>query len=473
MKRILVANRGEIAVRVIRAARALGVESVAVYSQADAASMHAWLADRAVRIGPAAAAESYLRTDRLLHVARATGCDAIHPGYGFLSENADFAEQCEREGIGFIGPAAEHIRVMGDKAAARSRVEALGVPLVPGSERAYTDVDEAAAAAEGIGFPALLKARAGGGGRGMRVAERAEGFRDLFGQARSEAQSAFGDGAIYLERYLPRIRHLEVQVFGDRHGNVRHLAERDCSVQRRHQKLLEEAPSSAIDADRRARLCEAARTIAGGIGYVGAGTVEFIYEPDSGEFFFIEMNTRIQVEHPVTEMVTGHDLVAEQIRVAGGEPLSFDDAGAPDGHAVEFRINAEDADNGFMPSPGPLRRWRPPEGEGIRFDSHVYQGYVVPPHYDSLLGKLIVHGRDRTEALARGDAALAAFEARGVSTTIPFHRRVIAHPDFVGDRVHTRWVETELGCGERRCPDRSISSTSRCATRTSACGRRA
>lgn len=279
----------------------------------------------------------------------------------------------------------------------------------------------------------------------MRVADEAAAFRGLFSQARSEAESAFGDGQIYLERYLPRIRHLEVQVFGDRHGNACHLGERDCTLQRRHQKLLEEAPSPVLDADERARICAAASTIAGGIGYAGAGTVEFIYDPESGEFFFIEMNTRIQVEHPVTEMVTGHDLIAEQVRVAAGEPLSFGDATQPDGHAIEFRINAEDADNGFMPSPGPLRRWRPPAGEGIRFDSHVYQGYVVPPHYDSLLGKLIVHGRDREQALERGDAALAAFEASGVASTIPFHRRVLAHPDFAEDRVHTRWVETELG----------------------------
>lgn len=445
MKRILVANRGEIAVRIIRAARSIGVETVAVYSRPDVASMHAWLADRAVCIGAASAADSYLRTDRLLHIAHATGCDGIHPGYGFLSENADFAERCEQEGIVFVGPSAEHIRVMGDKAAARRRVESLGVPLVPGSEEAFTDVEAAARAAEGIGFPLLLKARAGGGGRGMRVAEDASGFHALFGQARSEAESAFGDGEIYLERYFPRVRHIEVQVFGDRHGNVCQVGERDCTIQRRHQKLIEESPSSVLDATRRERICQAATVVAGGIGYVGAGTVEFIYEVDTGEFFFIEMNTRIQVEHPVTEMVTGYDLVAEQIRVAAGEPLSIADGHAPEGHAIEFRINAEDPEHGFMPSPGLLRRWRVPRAKGVRFDTHVYQGYVVPPHYDSLLGKLIVLGRDRGDALARGDAALAAFEMAGVKTTIPFHRRVIAHPDFVEDRVHTRWVETELG----------------------------
>lgn len=444
MRRILVANRGEIAVRIIHAARTLGIETVAVYSQPDEASMHAWLADCAVRLGPAPAADSYLRTDRLLHVAGATGCDAIHPGYGFLAENAAFAEQCERAGIVFIGPAAEHIRVMGDKTEARRRVKALGIPVVPGSQDAFTDAAAAEEATGEIGYPILLKARAGGGGRGMRVAEDAGAFRDRFNQARSEAEAAFGNGGIYLERYFPRIRHIEVQVFGDRYGNAGHLGERDCTVQRRHQKLIEETPSPVLDADTREQLCRAAAAITGGIGYRGAGTVEFIYEPDSHEFFFIEMNTRIQVEHPVTEMVTGYDLVAEQIRVADGEVLAFGDDVPRRGHAIEFRINAEDAEHGFMPSPGPLRRWRPPAGEGIRFDSHVYQGYVVPPHYDSLLGKLIVHGTDRRDALQRAGAALGAFRVSGIATTIPFHQRVIAHPDFMEDRVHTRWVETAL-----------------------------
>jgi acetyl-CoA carboxylase biotin carboxylase subunit len=445
MKRVLVANRGEIAGRIIRACRACDVESVAVYSQADQASSHTWEADRAVRIGHAAAGDSYLRADRLLHVALATGCDGLHPGYGFLSERADFIEQCSAEGIVFIGPAAQHIRLMGDKAEARRTVSGLGVPVVPGSAGSFADADRAYAEAAAIGYPMLLKARSGGGGRGMRVVEEAGRFRAQFTQARVEAEAAFGDGEIYLERYFQRIRHIEVQVFGDRHGQVRHLGERDCTLQRRHQKLLEESPSPALDQATRERICQAAVTIAKGIDYEGAGTVEFIYDADSGEFFFIEMNTRIQVEHPVTEVVTGCDLVAEQIRVAAGQPLSFAHRQPPStGHAIEFRINAEDPARGFMPSPGVLRRWQPPQGEGIRFDSHVYQGYAVPPYYDSLLGKLIVHGRDRAAALARARDALQAFVVDGVATTIPFHLRVLEHPDFIANRVHTRWVETEL-----------------------------
>jgi acetyl-CoA carboxylase biotin carboxylase subunit len=445
MKRVLVANRGEIAGRIIKACRACDVESVAVYSQADQASSHTWEADRAVRIGHAAAGDSYLRADRLLHVALATGCDGLHPGYGFLSERADFIEQCSAEGIVFIGPAAEHIRLMGDKAEARRTVSALGVPVVPGSADSFADAGRAHAEAAAIGYPMLLKARSGGGGRGMRVVEEAGRFHAQFTQARVEAEAAFGDGEIYLERYFQRIRHIEVQVFGDRHGQVRHLGERDCTLQRRHQKLLEESPSPALDQVTRERICQAAVTIAKGIDYEGAGTVEFIYDADSGEFFFIEMNTRIQVEHPVTEVVTGCDLVAEQIRVAAGQPLSFADQQPPGaGHAIEFRINAEDPARGFMPSPGVLRRWQPPQGEGIRFDSHVYQGYAVPPYYDSLLGKLIVHGHDRAAALARARDALQAFVVDGVATTIPFHLRVLEHPDFIANRVHTRWVETEL-----------------------------
>jgi acetyl-CoA carboxylase biotin carboxylase subunit len=445
MKRVLVANRGEIAGRIIRACRVCGVESVAVYSQADRASSHIWEADRAVRIGHAAAGDSYLRADRLLHVALATGCDGLHPGYGFLSERADFIEQCAAEGIVFIGPTAEHVRVMGDKAEARRTVIKLGVPVVPGSEGSFSDADQAYAHAAAIGYPMLLKARSGGGGRGMRVVEESSRFKAQFTQARIEAEAAFGDGEIYLERYFQRIRHIEVQVFGDRHGGVRHLGERDCTLQRRHQKLLEESPSPVLDQMTRERICQAAVTITKGIGYEGAGTIEFIYDVDSSEFFFIEMNTRIQVEHPVTEVITGCDLVAEQIRVAAGEPLSFADRQPPaTGHAIEFRINAEDPARGFMPSPGVLRRWQPPQGEGIRFDSHVYQGYTVPPYYDSLLGKLIVHGCDRTTVLSRARDALQAFVVEGITTTIPFHLKVLEHPDFVANRVHTRWVETEM-----------------------------
>lgn len=445
MKRVLVANRGEIAARIIKACRTCGVETVAVYSQPDAASSHSWLADQAFCIGSAAASNSYLCPDRLIHVALQSGCDALHPGYGFLSERSEFVDQCHAKGIIFIGPAAEHIRLMGDKAEARKTVKALGVAVVPGSVGSFSDMDEAYATVADIGYPLLLKARSGGGGRGMRVVVKPSQFHTLFAQARSEAEAAFGDGEIYLERYFERVRHIEVQIFGDRYGNVRHLGERDCSLQRRHQKLLEESPSPVLDPSTRESICNAAVKIAQGINYEGAGTVEFIYDIQSGEYFFIEMNTRIQVEHPVTEVVTGEDLVAEQIRVAAGEPLSFADRNPGcEGHAIEFRINAEDPARSFMPSPGVLSHWLPPSGEGIRFDSHVYQGYTIPPYYDSLLGKLIVYGKDRNEALTRARAALQAFEVKGVPTTIPFHLEVIEHADFINNKIHTRWVETEL-----------------------------
>ena len=445
MKRVLVANRGEIAVRIIEACRSCGVETVAVYSQADENSSHVWMADNAVRIGSAPASESYLCADKLLHVARETGCDGLHPGYGFLSERSEFVDQCDAEGITFIGPSAEHIRLMGDKAEARRTVAALGVSVVPGSESAFSDVDEALMVVQDIGFPLLIKARSGGGGRGMRVVEDLSQFRSLFLQARSEAEAAFGDGELYLERYFQRIRHIEVQVFGDRHGNVSHLGERDCTLQRRHQKLMEESPSLVLDQATRESICNAAVAITRGINYEGAGTVEFIYDVLSNEFFFIEMNTRIQVEHTVTEVVTGLDLVAEQVRVAAGERLSFAGRNPEcNGHAIEFRINAEDPSRNFLPSPGVLTRWIPPSRDWIRFDSHVYQGYAIPPYYDSLLGKLIVFGSNRDEVLERSREALRAFEVQGVATTIPFHLRVIEHPDLISNQVHTRWVETEL-----------------------------
>ncbi|RLA47636.1 MAG: acetyl-CoA carboxylase biotin carboxylase subunit, partial [Gammaproteobacteria bacterium] len=358
MKRVLVANRGEIAVRIIEACRSCGVETVAVYSQADESSSHVWMADQAVRIGRPPASESYLCVNKLLHVALETGCDGLHPGYGFLSERSGFVDQCTAEGITFIGPAADHIRLMGDKAEARRTVTALGVPVVPGSEGAFSDIDEAYAVVQDIGFPLLIKARSGGGGRGMRVVEDISQFRSLFAQARSEAEAAFGDGELYLERYFQRIRHIEVQVFGDRHGNVSHLGERDCTLQRRHQKLLEETPSTVIDDSKRDSICNAAVAITRGINYEGAGTVEFIYDDLSGEFFFIEMNTRIHDEHPSSLVVSGLDLVVVQVIVAAGDPLSF--AGKnPDreGHAIEFRINAEDPARDFLPSPGILKRW--------------------------------------------------------------------------------------------------------------------
>jgi acetyl-CoA carboxylase biotin carboxylase subunit len=444
----LIANRGEIALRIIRACRKLQLETVAVYSQADDNCAHIWAADRAVRIGAAPAGKSYLDQQAILQAALSTECDAVHPGYGFLSERAEFAAKCEAEKITFIGPSAEAIAMMGDKAEARRTAKRFGVPLVPGSEGAFTDVKEATKAAESIGYPILLKALAGGGGRGMRVALDAASFAGLFQQASSEALAAFGDGSIYLERFVAKVRHIEVQVFGDKHGRAVHLWERDCSVQRRHQKLIEEGPSPVLDASTRRAICNAAVELTAGIGYVGAGTVEFIYDAGTKQFFFIEMNTRIQVEHPVTEMLTGVDLVVEQLRVAAGERLSFPKGGVKsEGHAIELRINAEDPSRGFAPAPGTLAKWEPPRMRDVRFDSHVYRGYSVPSYYDSLLGKLITYGKDRKEAIARSILALDSFRAEGIATTLSFHRQVLTHPDFLDASVHTRWVETEFANG--------------------------
>lgn len=445
MKRVLIANRGEIALRIMRACRKLNVETVAVYSEADDNCAHIWAADRAVRIGPAPASKSYLNEQAILQAALSTGCDALHPGYGFLSERAEFAAKCRAEKITFIGPSPEAISMMGDKAEARRTAKRFGVPLVPGSEDAFTDVASATKEAATIGYPILLKALAGGGGRGMRVAPDAASFAALFAQASSEAQAAFGNGGIYLERFVPKVRHIEVQVFGDTHGCATHLWERDCSVQRRHQKLIEEGPSPVLDARLRRSICEAAVELAAGIGYVGAGTVEFIYDASRKDFYFIEMNTRIQVEHPVTEMLTGTDLVVEQLRVAAGEKLSFPKGGVKaQGHCIELRINAEDPSRGFLPTPGTLNKWTPPHMQNVRFDSHVYRGYSVPSHYDSLLGKLIAYGKDRSDAIARARLALDDFRAEGIPTTIDFHRQVLAHPDFIDASVHTRWVENEF-----------------------------
>ena len=445
MTKVLVANRGEIALRIIRACRAEGLKTTAVYSDADQNSPHVWAADEAVRIGPPPPNQSYLRPEILLHVALKSGCRAVHPGYGFLSERADFAAKCREQNLIFIGPSPEVIAMMGDKAEARRAAMRLGVPVVPGSEDAFADPEPAARAALAVGYPVLLKARAGGGGRGMRVARDANNFNGLFIQARGEAEAAFGDGAIYIERFVERVRHIEVQVFGDNRGNVRHLWERDCTIQRRHQKLVEEGPSPVLSEKTRLALCSAAEKLAAGVGYVGAGTVEFIFDPKRDEFYFIEMNTRIQVEHPVTEMLTGVDLVREQLRVALGEDLSFaGGAPLPQGHVIEFRLNAEDPDRGFMPSPGMLKVWRPPILPNVRLDSHVYENYVVPPYYDSLLGKLIVHGATRDETIARAIQVFAGFQVGGIATTIPFHRRLLEHADFLQNRVHTRWVETDL-----------------------------
>ena len=445
ISRVLIANRGEIALRAVCACSALGLESVAVYSDADADSLHVGAADHSICLGPPPSAKSYLNIPSILHVANETGCDAVYPGYGFLAENAAFAEACADNGLKFIGPFAEVIRIMGDKAKARETAKSFGVPVVPGSEGTFSNAADAALAAKDIGFPMLLKARSGGGGRGMRVADDMAGFSEAFAEASREAEAAFGDGAIYLERFLPRIRHIEVQVLGDGRGNSLQMDERDCTIQRRHQKLFEESPSPVIDNALRARLLDVSGRLTRGIAYEGAGTFEFILDEASGEFFFIEMNTRIQVEHPVTEMRTGLDLVEAQFKIAQGDPLpKLDEKTMPGGHAIEFRINAEDWLRGFVPSPGQLDEWKPPRGEGIRFDSAVEQGHSITPYYDSMIGKLIIHGRDREEALARARVALSDFRCEGVASTIGFHRILVDDEDFLANRVHTRWTESVL-----------------------------
>jgi acetyl-CoA carboxylase biotin carboxylase subunit len=442
-KKVLVANRGEIALRVIRACRELGIETVAVYSEADRESLHVRFADDDVCIGPAPSRLSYLRIPHLIAAAEITGADAIHPGYGFLAENAEFAETVTASGLTFIGPTAEQIRAMGDKATARRLAKEAGVPTVPGSPGTIDDAEEALAFAESIGFPVIIKATAGGGGKGMRIAPDPEQFVQLFGLAQNEALAAFGNGAVYVEKYLTQPRHVEIQIMGDKHGRVAHLGERDCSVQRRHQKLIEEAPSPALDEGLRRRMGDAAVKLAQNIGYSGAGTVEFLLDTD-GSFYFMEMNTRIQVEHPVTEMVTGMDLVKEQIRVAAGLPMSYpDDVGTLRGHSIECRVNAEDPYHNFQPCPGTITAYHSPGGPGVRVDSHVYAGYTVPPYYDSLLAKVIVHGRDRAEALARMAQALDGFILEGVTTTIPFLARVIRSEGFAKGEVDTRYLERE------------------------------
>src|SRR5215831_1062613 len=440
VRRVLIANRGEIALRAARACRQLGLESVAVHSTADANSPHVWAADHAVCIGPPPASASYLHAPALIETASAFKCDAVYPGYGFLSEKSDFAAKCRAAGLTFIGPSEETIACMGDKVAARRMAASLGLPIVPGSEAGFTDAAEATTAAQKIGFPLLLKASGGGGGRGMRIVERAQDFACLFEQASAEANASFGDPNLYLERFFREVHHVEIQVFGDAHGNYVHLWERDCSVQRRHQKLVEEAPSPVLDQATRRQMADAATTLIRALKYVNAGTVEFIYEPASKKFFFIEMNTRIQVEHPVTEMVTGTDLVAEQFRVAAGERLSFGSTFSEGRAAIEFRINAEDATQDFRPSPGVLKKWRPPSGRDIRVDSHAYENYAVPPYYDSMLAKLIVTGRDRAAAMDVARSALARFQVSGLQTTVPFHARLLEQPEFARAEVHTRWV---------------------------------
>jgi acetyl-CoA carboxylase biotin carboxylase subunit len=450
VKRVLVANRGEIAVRVIRACRALGLETVAVYSTGDRDAAHTRLADRAVCIGPAPAAASYLSIPAVVTTALGTGCDAVHPGYGFLAENAAFAQACEERGLRFVGPPPAAIQAMGDKVRAREMAASIGVPVVPGSEGPVASVEEASRVAARIGFPLLLKAAAGGGGRGMRVVRAASGLAEAFGTAQAEAQAAFGDPTLYAERFLEGVRHVEIQVMADRHGASVHLGERDCSLQRRHQKLLEEAPSPSVTPGLRAAMGETALAVVRHIGYESAGTVEFVLEPGSGRFYFIEMNTRIQVEHPVTEVLTGIDLVVTQLRVAAGEPLGLAQADVRlRGHAIECRINAENPDLEFRPGPGTVTTWQPPAGVGIRVDTHLEPGSQVPPFYDSLLAKVVVAAPDRAAAIARMDRALADFAVQGIPTTIGFHRRVLAHADFVAGRVHTRWVEEELLASRR------------------------
>ena len=437
--KVLIANRGEIALRIVRACHELGVLTVAVYSEADRESLHVRFADEDVCIGRAPASDSYLNIPRIIAAAEVTGAEAIHPGYGFLAENAEFSEICARSDITFIGPTPEQIRSMGDKATARRLMMAAGVPIVPGSPGIIDDIDEAKAMAEEIGYPIMVKATAGGGGKGMRTAESPATFEKLFTAARTEAKATFGDDSVYLERCLLKPRHIEIQVFGDRHGRVTHLGERECSVQRRHQKLIEEAPSPALTPELRQAMGEAAVKAAKGIDYVGAGTVEFLLDKDKS-FYFIEMNTRIQVEHPVTEVTTGIDLLKEQIRVAAGEPLDIPEEVTHRVHAIEFRVNAEDPDRNFAPCPGMIRTFHPPGGPGVRLDTHVYAGYRVPPHYDSLLAKLIVSGNTRDEAIVRARHVLDQFIIEGIPTTLPFLRRIVDDEAFVRGELDTGFV---------------------------------
>jgi acetyl-CoA carboxylase biotin carboxylase subunit len=437
--KILIANRGEIALRVHRACKEMGISTVAVHSEADRNAMHVRLADESVCIGPAAAAKSYLNIPSIIAAAEITGAQAIHPGYGFLSENARFAEIVQAHGMTFIGPRPEHIRVMGDKISAKQTVKDAGIPVVPGSDGAVTTEEEAMAAAEHIGFPVLIKAAAGGGGRGMKVALNREGLQEAVQTAQAEAKAAFGDDSVYMERYLQKPRHIELQVIADSFGNVCHLGERDCSLQRRHQKVLEEAPSPVIDAKARAKIGKVVVDAIKAIGYLGVGTIEFLYE--DGEFFFIEMNTRLQVEHPVTEAVTGIDLVREQIRIAAGLPLSFKQEDVLiEGHAIECRINAENPRT-FTPSPGLITDFHAPGGLGVRLDSAIYAGYSIPPYYDSLAGKLIVHGRDRTECVARLRRCLGEMVVGGIETTIPLFQDLLHDPDILAGDYNIHWLE--------------------------------
>ncbi len=438
-KKILIANRGEIALRVIQACRELGIPTVAVCSTADRESLHVTYADEDVCIGPPPSSQSYLDIGSILSAAEITGADAVHPGYGFLAENAHFAEVLGECKLAWIGPPPEVIRLMGDKAQARRTAAAAGVPVLPGSAGPLASAEEALALARDVGYPVILKAAAGGGGRGMRIVRSGEELAAQFRTASAEAEKAFGDGSVYLEKYLEEPRHIEFQVFGDRHGGAIHLGERECSIQRRHQKLIEEAPSVALTPELRQRMGEASVRLCERVGYVNAGTIEYLLDRD-GSFYFMEMNTRIQVEHPVTEMVTGVDLVKLQIAVAAGEPLGIRSGLSPRGHAIECRINAEDPVT-FAPSPGRLQTFHLPGGPGVRVDTHGYEDYLIPPHYDSLVGKLIVHGRDRGEAIARMQRALDFFVVEGIKTSIPLHREILRDPEFRAGRLSTRFME--------------------------------
>ena len=443
--KILIANRGEIALRVLRAAKELGIATVAVHSTADADAMHVKLADESVCIGPPSSAESYLNIPAIIAACEITGADAVHPGYGFLSENARFADVLADHNIVFIGPKAEHIRIMGDKIEAKKTARRLGIPCVPGSDGGITSDEQALKVGTEIGFPVLVKAAAGGGGRGMKVARTADDLSSALATARQEAKAAFGDDAVYLEKYLEKPRHIEIQVLGDGLGNAVHLGERDCSLQRRHQKVWEEGPSPALNAEQRARIGMIVADAMRELKYLGVGTVEFLYE--NGEFYFIEMNTRIQVEHPVTEMVTGIDLVNEQIKVAAGGVLPFKQSDIViTGHAIECRINAEHPST-FRPSPGTITYYHPPGGLGVRVDSSVYQGYVIPPYYDSLVGKLIVHGRTRTECLMRLRRALDEIVVDGIDTTLPLFRTLVREPDMLNGDYDIHWLEKFLAAG--------------------------
>ena len=441
-KKVLIANRGEIALRIHRACKELGIKSVAVHSTADANSMAVRLADESVCIGPPPSKESYLNIPSIISAATVTGADAIHPGYGFLSENSKFINAVEEHGFTMIGPKAEHVDMMGDKAVAKETMKKLGVPVVPGSEGVLESFEEAKVTAEEIEYPVIIKAVSGGGGRGMKVVYEPSGLEEAYRTARREAEVNFGDDRVYMEKFLTTPRHIEIQVFGDKHGNAIHLGERDCSIQRRHQKVVEEGPSPVLTTEERHFIGSLAADAIRNMGYVGAGTIEFLYE--KGKFYFMEMNTRIQVEHPVTEMITGIDLIAEQIKVAAGEPLSINkDRIHFRGHAIEVRINAENPET-FMPSPGKIERFHAPGGLGVRMDSAIYQGYSIPPHYDSMVGKLIVHGRNREECIRRLKRAIEETVIEGIETTLPLHHWIIQEDEFISGEYNIHWLEKKL-----------------------------